>query len=223
MGRIRTVNDRFGAGDLWHGSCSSWLDDGEVNRRIEPMEKFLVLFIMLGLVAPVQAEWFGGKKKAKKQKQKQTQVVSRARTKKHEVLVSATAADFNISNNTNIRVEGGYNYAVTPYLQLGGNLGIGLVEVSGVSITTFTFLAGTTLNLPFDKKIEDSFFVFTKLGFIHQSVSPFSVTEFVISFGGGKRFKIFENLSYRPEMGLRVITNNDPVFFIKLLSAGIHF
>ena len=136
----------------------------------------------------------------------------------HEVVLSASAGSLLIGRNTAFTISGGYHFFIRPELQLGLDTTIKLA--TGAS--TFSFLVGPTLNLPFDRDFRDAFFFFGGLGFGTVSGTG-TRNEFLFAFMAGKRFHIFQNVIYRPSVGLVKDLVDGTGFEIRFVSVSIAF
>lgn len=110
----------------------------------------------------------------------------------------------------------GYNYAVIPMLSMGAQFSIAQAGATG---TVFSLLAGPTFNLIYDGSVQNSFFVDGALGI----TSLAGASAFTFRFDLGKRFYIFDHLTYRPSFGILKIGGGNVIFVFNLLSGSIQF
>jgi hypothetical protein len=136
---------------------------------------------------------------------------------RHEVILSSSthlplgsSSALALNSGTVFWLSGGYNYDVPGMsaLQVGGSAYI----TTGSGSTIFQITAGPTLNFPFDWDLRNAFFVDGYAGITTTSggTGAFSTssTAFTFGFDVGKRFKLFENLTYRPSFGIVKATGN---------------
>jgi len=147
---------------------------------------------------------------------------------KHEILlngasqglpISAGSAGGNLafgSGTTLVNFSAGYNYDIIPILQLGIFPSISYATSSG---TFFSVLAGPTVNLSLNGDLQDAFFLSAAAGVTIQPAS----TGLTFRFDMGKRFKIFEHLSYEPSVGILKIAGFKALFVFNLMGGSVHF
>jgi hypothetical protein len=99
----------------------------------------------------------------------------------------------------------GASVQIIPGLQL--SLDVGYLTVHAYSANTWAFgaLAGPVVNFPFEQDLRNAFFASAKYGagviggtYI---TSGSDNSRGILDFSIGKRFKIFEHVSYTPEIG----------------------
>jgi hypothetical protein len=122
---------------------------------------------------------------------------------------AATGSTFGFGLNA------GVHYSVMPWLQVGLVPFINSTSRSnaaGVNLSTSFTWAGllqVTGNFPMDGKIADAFFLALKIGYASTTATAAGAADTTNSGGGlawgaeiGKRFAIFNNLSWKPSFGL---------------------
>ncbi len=150
----------------------------------------------------------------------------------HEVMINGATQSFPLSSGTSggnlafgsgltvINFSAGYNYDLPsfPMLQIGAFPSISYISSVG-SATMFSFLVGPTFNVSLNGNIEDAFFGTAAMGI---SSIPGS-TGFSFRFDAGKRFRIFDHLSYQPSFGVVKISGMSAMFVFNLLGGSVHF
>lgn len=140
-------------------------------------------------------------------------------TFRHEVLLAAfsnlvtgSSSRLTLNGNagTSFFITGGYNYTLPQltWLQVGGSLGLSALP----NVTSFQVAVGPTVNFPFDWDLRNSFFVDGYLGIYYASVGAGTIsassTNFLFGFDVGKRFRLLDNVTYRPSVGIVKDTGN---------------
>jgi hypothetical protein len=131
---------------------------------------------------------------------------------RHEVLLtgfsdivtgSSSRLSLNGNAGTTFFLTAGYNYLLPnpSWLQVGGSIGI-----TASTYTSFQIAVGPTVNFPFDWDARNAFFVDGYLGIYYASINVAGIgassTNFLFGFDVGKRFKLLDNVTYRPSVGI---------------------
>ena len=160
---------------------------------------------------------------------------------KHEVIVGSTAADFLIGSATKISFNVGYNYTVMPnFLQMGLLSSLQYASGSSSSVTVsgtlYEIVAGPTLNIPIGQPdIREALFISALAGIATGSISagasgaggsasitPTGTINFELIAVVGKRFQLLDNVVFRPNIGLELVSGN--VYFkASILSGSVMF
>jgi hypothetical protein len=116
------------------------------------------------------------------------------------------------TSTTSFGLNAGIHYSVMPWLQVGlipGFTSTSSSNTGAAAGTTFNWVAlvQLTANFPMDGKIADAFFLAAKIGYASQTTTPAvgaGTTNSGLAWGAeiGKRFAIFNNLSWKPSFGL---------------------
>lgn len=110
-------------------------------------------------------------------------------------------------------LQGGVFYSVMPWVQVGlipqlGSTGTSTSTGTNISNTmTWMALVGVNLNFPMDGNLKDAFFLGLKVGYGSSTTTvgtAAGVGASGLAWGAeiGKRFAIFNNISWRPSFGL---------------------
>lgn len=146
----------------------------------------------------------------------------------HIVSMSNTVANlqfdestFSDGYETTLAGAVGYDYAFKHGFQFGGNLSFSIF--SGGSLWVVGL--GPTYN--FNEEIENSFFIGMKGGLVNYHIDrAMGYEDSFVSAEFGKRFKVFEHISYTPDIAImKILDENsaDPTFTINILKFSILF
>lgn len=118
-----------------------------------------------------------------------------------------------------------YSFKLHPNLQLSTELAFDYSSQSNQSSSVFYALAGPTLNIPIQSDdLMDAFFVTPEAGIaIGDSSRARSQTKFAYKLMVGKRFKLTDHISYRPELYLFKMSDVDMYFYIVPFSFSLFF
>ncbi len=111
-----------------------------------------------------------------------------------------------------VKIESNYAYAFTDYFEGGVSLSFDKVRSMDIN-----YAAGVLIRFNFaGESLADKYFVDAVLGFADDGISESSSG----SFGFGKRFKITENVSYIPNIGIaKVFEKQTPLtYYIHFLA-----
>jgi hypothetical protein len=150
---------------------------------------------------------------------------SKADFPRSEVLLNGMQATLKAGSGTAISGTAGYNYSVTPYIQIGVSGDVLYTNVANISGTTFDVLGALTFNIPIsgrDSDMQNAFFLDAKGGIEIQSIGLLSPTYFILEATAGKRFEILQGVCYRPEIGVQDV-NGSWAFLVRALSFSFMF
>jgi hypothetical protein len=147
----------------------------------------------------------------------------RSTSMQHEVFASMTYGEINMANsNTNINAQGSYSYLLMKGIQVGADLGFTSVKVGSSSNSYMTLYATGTWNYPMDGDIREAMFVKGGIGMADSGKSSFgeSKSEFGFKVFGGKRFPLWERMSFAPMAGYEKVGSADGAIVIIPLNIG---
>lgn len=141
-----------------------------------------------------------------------------------EVTVNLGTLNFASAFGT-MEVGGGFNYSFQEWLSVGASVVYSSQSFKDTSINHFTIIAGPTTNIG---PLNEAYFLTAGLAFRTGSADPDLADEDAIDPTGmgfavlfGKRFHIFDFLSYRPSIGL--LSVGDTGFTVRPLELSIIF
>lgn len=173
------------------------------------MRKYLTLFItsavFLGLVAAGPVALAAGNN-----------------TFRHEFDINPTETVLSFGEGFAFGTETVYRYAVLPELQLSSTLGFGISDRNTTTTTGLLLMVGPSINLPFDFDPASSFFLSSQAG-LYWRTGGGSFEQFAFAFDFGKRFQIFENVTYKPFFRFGRTTEASVRFYVYFIAGSIIF
>lgn len=150
----------------------------------------------------------------------------------HEIQTYGTSGAFlsgkqckNCDSGTTIIVGASYLYTLQDNIQVGGDGALRILskEVSGVgkSVTTLEAIGIGVFN--FDSDFANAFYAKGGIGLysvLNDTASDYE-NKLGLQIGGGKRFPLFSNVTYNPEINLIKKGDIDFMIEIKLINLGI--
>ena len=150
---------------------------------------------------------------------------------RHEILLGTsgllgvagetTGANITLNSGTSIGFSGGYNYSVIPELQLGVLGFVTYLSASGSSNTIWNAFGGATFNIPINDDIREAVFVSAYGGGADNGAG----TKIAILADLGKRFRLAENVTFRPSAGIYKMfaTGSNLLIVIRPVSFSVMF
>lgn len=117
-----------------------------------------------------------------------------------------------------------YHHLFFDPIQLGGSLNFGFNDMGTGTGYSIGLLVGPTFNFMNTTAgdISDAVFLFAGAGFNMMKVGGGSSnTDFQFGADLGKRFKIWDNISYRPSFGFRKVGSAQVAFNVSLLNISV--
>lgn len=145
---------------------------------------------------------------------------------------SATGGGFDFGQGRwTVGAHAAYHHLFTDMIQFGGRLGFGVGEGYLNPTTTATgtgyginLMVGPTFNFmnTTTGDISDAMFLFAGAGFsMAKAAGGTSNTDFMFGAELGKRFKVWDNISYRPSFGFTKVGSAQIAFNVNLLNVSI--
>ena len=146
---------------------------------------------------------------------------------------SATGGGFDFGQGKwTFGAHAAYHHLFTDSIQLGGKLGFAFGDGLGSTATTAVtgtghqvmLMVGPTFNFmnTTSGDISDAMFLFAGAGFSMAKVAgAASSTDFAFGAELGKRFKLWDNISYRPSFGFMKVGSAQVAFNVNLLNVSI--
>lgn len=122
---------------------------------------------------------------------------------------------------TDVQVSASYSYDFTSAVQLGADVGFRSFD----SESRFTLVGTGTYNFASD--YSDAFFAKGGLGLYpvtktSNTGTPENTNEVGFYIAGGKRFKIWDHVNYKPFIAVQKVSDNDAEFTIQFLNISLN-
>lgn len=140
----------------------------------------------------------------------------------NEIVIETSIFEVRSSDKANSIGGGiGYHHSVSPWIQLGGKVSGGYAT-GGIGWNVQTSV-GPTLNWIYNGNLRNAFFFNPTVGVDYRSADS-GQANFFVRADVGKRFEIFDALSYRPTVGvIKHESSSDPVFVVTPVSFSLNF
>lgn len=144
-----------------------------------------------------------------------------------EILAASTVGTgiFNSAGHV-LSVSAGYHLWLATPIQIGINMTVSEAG-GGSSSSVFNAYAtaGPTLNFPFGGEYTSLFFIYAGAGMSFSSQGSNSSSAVLVEAACGKRFRILENVSYRPSVGVQKVmrTNTNTNVIVVPLAFSLVF
>jgi hypothetical protein len=137
---------------------------------------------------------------------------------------STTSGAFGFGQgNWSLGANAAYHHLFFDPIQLGGTVSLGVGDSGGATTYQISALVGPTFNFMNSTAgdISDAVFVFAGVGLNLQDQGAGSSTDFQFGAEVGKRFKVWDNISYRPSFGFRKVGSAGLLFSANLINISV--
>lgn len=169
---------------------------------------------------------------AKEVKTVKKEVVQVARYTSHgyQHEFSATYSDgflATTSNYTQIKVGADYQYLIQDGIQVGADAALQILSVPGISQTNIGIYATGAYNFLNYGSFDEAFYVKMGVGLVNArlNLSGTGKDEMAFSFliAGGKRFPLWDHVTYKPELEIGKVGSSDLAILAKAFNIAIEY